>query len=218
MNPLIIGCRTMENEILSAMAACEKKYDIVWIEAGLHNVKAKLFAALQKIIDTEKGHDRILFATGFCGNSILGLQSRDIPLVLPRVDDCTSLLFGGCKNKRPWLDSYFLTEGWLNGELNIWNEYQHAIAKYGAKRANRIFGALLGNYKRIALLDTGCYDVKVSLPKAQKIADTFSLDCQILPATTQYLEALLNGPWEDERFLTVAPHSCISAADLSRTY
>lgn len=218
MNTLVIGCRTMENELTAAMKKCRSTYDTVWIEARLHNIKKKLNTTLQDIIDTAKGYDRLLFATGFCGNSISGLKAGQAALVFPRVDDCTSLLFGSCKKKLTWINSYFLTEGWLTGEANIWNEYLHAVQKYGEKRALRIFHTMFAHYTQVALLDTGCYDLSKSMEKAKTIADAFALDCRILPATTAYLEALLAGPWDPERFLIIPPGGVITDALLAKTY
>lgn len=47
---LVIGCRTTENELLAAMHAAGISYDLVWIEARLHNVKKKLNKALSDLI------------------------------------------------------------------------------------------------------------------------------------------------------------------------
>ena len=68
---LVIGCRTTENELLAVMRAAGISYDLVWIEARLHNVKKKLNKALSDLISEAENYDTILFATGFCGNSVL---------------------------------------------------------------------------------------------------------------------------------------------------
>lgn len=218
MKTLIISCQTLKNELLAAMEKTGCKYDVVWIEARLHNLKDKLKKAVQDILDEADSYERILFATGFCGNSISGLENRQAVLIIPKVDDCISLLLGGCRNRTPWMNSYFLTEGWIEGQNNIWNEYQYALGKYGPKRADRIFHMLFANYSRIALLDTGCYHLAPSLKEARRIADTFSLDCEIVPAGTEYIEKLLTGLWDEERFLTVSPGQTITAANLSKLY
>lgn len=137
---LVIGCRTTENELLAVMRAAGISYDLVWIEARLHNVKKKLNKALSDLISEAENYDTILFATGFCGNSVLGLESNHARLVLPRVDDCTSLLIGGTRNKSSWMDSYFLTECWLKSKGNIWDEYKHAVARTGVNGRQNLPG------------------------------------------------------------------------------
>ena len=213
---LVIGCRTTENELLAAMRAAGISYDLVWIEARLHNVKKKLNKALSDLISEAENYDTILFATGFCGNSVLGLESSHARLVLPRVDDCTSLLIGGTRNKSSWMDSYFLTECWLKSKGNIWDEYKHAVARYGSERADKIFQVMFAHYKRITLIDTGCYDLVKTREAASEIARAFSLDLNVLPGTLSYLTDLLTGNWDPDRFLIVPPHSRISSEDLSR--
>lgn len=210
MNPLVIGCRTTENELMAAMKECGCSFPLVWIEAQLHNVKPKLKSAIQKILDDNSGYDVILFATGFCGNSITGLKSREIPLIIPRVDDCTSLLLGGSRNKAQHLDSYFLTEGWLKGKDNIWAEYSRAVDRYGKEKADHIFSLMFTHYRRISLLDTGCYAIAPNLEKAQAIAEAFSLECEVLPAGYSLFKELLTGPWEEKHFLKIPSNTEIT--------
>lgn len=218
MDYLIIGCRTLENELTAALPCCKGSYEIVWLNAQLHNVKEKLKNTVQEILDTASSYGHILMATGFCGNAIAGLESREIPLVIPRVDDCTSLLLGGYHKKQSWLDSYFLTEGWLKGDANIWKEYQYSLKKYGKKQTASIFGMMFANYKRLALLDTGCYDLNAWMPQAQEIGDALSLSLTVAPASIEYLQLLLTGPWDEKRFLLLPPHTTVSYQDLSQIY
>ena len=112
------------------------------------------------------------------------------------------------------MDSYFLTECWLKSEGNIWDEYKRAIKRYGIKRADAIFHVMFAHYKRVTLLDTGCYDLVKTKEMAAEIARTFSLDLNVLPGTLSYLEDLLTGNWNPDRFLVVPPQSTISSEDL----
>lgn len=215
---IILGCRTLENELGKALTECSCDFPVRWIESGLHNVPQRLRQVLQENLDRCQGSRRVLMAMGYCGNAIAGLKTGDFQLVLPRVDDCISLLLGSCKERLKLTKdngTYFLTEGWLKGEQNIWKEYQHTIQKYGEARGRRIFDVMLGHYRSLALLDTGCYSLEDAGEESRKIADTLGLQHQILPATLAYLKKLLNGPWPDEEFLTVPPNTEISNADLT---
>lgn len=212
---LVIGCKTLENELNTAIKACGKSCDVRWIDAGLHNVREKLNGALQDLLDASGGYERVLMATGFCGNAIAGLRTGPAPVVFPRVDDCTSFLFGGCKRRQNYQDAYFLTEGWLKGEKNIWAEYQYSLQKYGERRTSRIFQAMFAHYRRVVLLDTGCYPLEPSLAQARKIAGAFSLECEVVPVDISCLECLLTGPWGEEAFLNVPPDTVITAGDLT---
>ena len=215
---LIVACHTLENELKAALPCCTRSYDLAWIDAQLHNVKSRFRDAVQEILDGSDGYQAVLFATSFCGNAVQGLQARGAPLVIPRVDDCISLLLGGVQKKHRLLSSYFLTDGWLRGRDNIWNEYQRAIRRYGEETAQQIFHVMLSNYRKLTLLDTGCYDLEASKVQAAPIADAFSLELTVEPASIDYLRRLLTGPWEPEQFLTVPPHETITGELLTQLY
>lgn len=214
MKTLIIGCRMMENELRHAYLVTKRTESVRWIEAGLHNVKGHLRSAIQQILNEETSYDRILLAASFCGNSYVGLETCGAELIIPRADDCISVLFGGVDKKLQWMDSYFLTEGWIKSGQSLMGEYRHSLDKYGEKRSFRIFQAMLAGYRRFLLLDTGSYDLAPSMETAQKMAETFSKEFHVLKTNTGYLEELLNGPWPEKRFLTVPPYSVIKAEDL----
>ena len=94
MNTAVIGCRTIEKELTAAMEQTRLTYPIYWLEAGPHNVPQQLHQALQEQIDRCGDRERVLLAMGFCGNAVCGLRSGPGELVIPRVDDCISLLLG----------------------------------------------------------------------------------------------------------------------------
>ena len=145
MNTVIIACQTLQNELEAAMAACNFSCEIRWIESGLHNVPKKLHATLQEHLDQCDGFDTVLLVMGYCGNSVADIETHDFQLVIPRVDDCISLLLGSVTSRRRQSAggcTYFMTEGWLQGERNIWKEYEYAINKYGPELGQEIFDTM----------------------------------------------------------------------------
>lgn len=218
MDTLIIGCKTLENELLQAVADCSCKYEIRWVESGLHNFPKKLNTVLQELLDNSQGFSRILMAMGYCGNSIAGLRTGDFTLILPRVDDCISLLLGSFKNRAALTKgdgTYFLTDGWLKGERNLWWEYRYTLDKYGEDVGKEIFQTMLRSYRSLALLDTGCYPLESAEEISRKIADTLGLRYKLLPATLEYLKQLLDGPWPENSFLTIPPFHTIDSRELT---
>ena len=138
-------------------------------------------------------------------------------MIFPRVDDCISLLLGSCKRRMEISrehGTYFLTEGWLKGERNIWKEYEYTMDKYGEETGKEIFSMMLGNYRSLALLDTGCYSMEKAGAEAENIAKTLELEYKVLPATLDYMKKLLAGPWTEEEFLVIPPHSMVQGRDL----
>ena len=159
----------------------------------------------------------MLLLFGTCGNSLVGIKAGDFELVLPRVDDCISLLIGSPK-KRVDISAekaaYFLTEGWMRGERNIWVEYQHSLDVYGEEMAQEICDMLYGHYRTLGLLDTGAYPIEPLVAGTVMIADTIGLEQEVIPAGVGYIEDLLRGPWSPDRFVVKGPHEAFSSKDL----
>ena len=133
-----------------------------------------------------------------------GLMSRNYELVIPRVDDCISLLLGSKENRELCSKSggtYFLTKGWLEGEFNIWKEYQATLARFGPERTERVFRRMLAHYQFLGLIDTGAYNVDALIPLVKEIASTLKLQIRMLPGSDRRLKKLLSGPWNDDEFI-----------------
>jgi hypothetical protein len=215
---LVIACETLRDELLFVLKKTDKDLPVIWIEAGLHNSVKKLHDRLQEALDGASLYERVFLLLGTCGNAVLGLAAGDFELILPRVDDCISLLMGSSACRTAFgmkHAAYYLTQGWLRGERNIWSEYLSIVDKYGEDMAGEIAQALYGNYKTLALLDTGVEPVKKLSQKTKIIADTFGLEQVVAPATTSYIEELLSGPWTDARYIIKAAHTKILCNDLS---
>ncbi len=216
MHTKLIACQTLKNELNAALKRCQVSHEIIWIPSGLHNFPKKLNKALKEALNQCFDCSRVLMAMGFCGNSLTGLETGDYSLIIPRVDDCISLLLGSLVNKKKLpdnLNTYFMTEGWIKGERNIWVEYEHSLEKYGEETGKEIFDMMFSHYKYIALLDTGCFPLQENQKESQRIAAALNLQHKVVPAQTTYLEELLKGPWNPERFLIIPPHSTITDKD-----
>ena len=208
MNAVIIACRTLEKELLAAMSAANCTNPILWLEAGQHNVPDKRRTEIQRCLDLCNDYDTVMLAMSLCGNLVAGLQTGDFQMIVPRCDDCITLLLGSDARRKEHAATYFLTEGWLAGKDNLWAEYQRSLEKYGENRTRRIFSAMLANYEKLAFLDTGCDDVSGQI---QEIAAELNLEYTRLEGSLSHLEELLSGNWDEGRFLVVPPHSEITS-------
>ena len=216
MRHVIITCETLRNELNDALAKTGISYPVEWLESGLHNTPKVLKTKLDEVLSAVDA-DRVLLGIGFCGNSIEGIAAGDFELIIPRVDDCISLLIGSVKRRMEISSeyaAYFLTEGWLRGERNIWVEYTYAAEKYGEELAQEMIEMMLGNYRTLGLLDTGVDDISALWDKSEVIAETLNLTRQTIPASTSYLQKLLTGPWPEEEFIVKAPGEKVTMSDL----
>lgn len=209
MNTTIVACKTLENELLAAMEQVGCPYPVLWLEQGLHNWPDRLRREVQRLLDGCTDCDRVLLAMSLCGNAVAGLQTHDFSLILPRCDDCITLLLGSPERRREWPDTYFLTRGWLESDLSLWAEYETAVEKYGEKRGKRIFSTMLRHYHRLALVDTGCFDAAALKPQVTQMAQALALKPVYLEGSLDYLKQLLTAPWPPARFMTIPPHSTV---------
>lgn len=210
MKTVIIACRTIENELLAAMERIHCPHEIRWLESGMHNQPRKMKEKLQSLLDSCGEFHTVLLCASLCGNAVAGLNTHDFQLVVPRCDDCISLMLGGCERRKALPATYFFTEGWLKSDKSLWAEYQNCLQKYGQKRADRIFSEMLANYRHLALLDTGCFDTTQAAQQIRKIAKTLSLEYVQIEGTLDYIQRLLQGNWNSDDFLIIPPHSTLT--------
>jgi len=215
MNTVVLACNTIRDEVERAAREVGCPYPFVWVESGLHLRPDDLRRRLQEELDRLRGVDRVLLAFGFCGNSVVGLASRDFELVIPRADDCITLLLGSKQSREECSAEggvYFLTRGWLEGEFNIWREYQAVMERHGPERTERIYRRMLAHYRFLGLIDTGAYDVETLLPEVRYIARELKLETRVFAGSRAYLERFFSGPWDPAAFVLVPPHTTVELA------
>src|SRR5512133_2415672 len=87
---VVLACKVIEDELRPLLAP---NVEFRSVEQGLHRHPEKLQESLQQEIDSIDA-DEILLGYGLCGKGVVGLKSSVARLVVPRVDDCISLLLG----------------------------------------------------------------------------------------------------------------------------
>ena len=201
---VVIACATVIEEMLPLMPAdMERRI----LEFGLHAYPAKLRETLQANIDEiVAAHPdeelTILLGYGLCSQALVGVEARGCTLVVPRTDDCIAIFLGSrsayTQQAGAEPGTYYLTKGWVEVGETPFSEHQRAVARYGEARAERIFQIMMANYKRLALINTGQYEIEKYRDYARRTAERFSLRYEEIPGATTLVEKLLFGPWDDE--------------------
>ena len=145
--------------------------------------------------------DEVLLALGYCGKGLQGLVASRATLVFPRVDDCISLFLNhGCVREDIPRDAqtYYLTKGWLCHQSSAVDSYEMWQARYGPEKAAELRKIMFAAYQRIALIDTGAYEVDESMPEAASRAEELGLDVGVVAGSIQLLIRLFAGPWDSE--------------------
>ena len=206
MRAKIIACETVGEEIedlIPGTVPCRL------LEFGLHCTPEKLNVILQKEIDqTQEGVDTILFGYGMCSKGAVGLEARNFKLVIPRVDDCIGLFLGSsaeyARQRLKAPGTFFLTKGWIECGDDPYTEYMKMREKYGDEKAYWLEKKIIKNYTRLALINTGNYNLEKYREYAKRMAEFFDLTFEEIPGSNVLIGKLIEGDW-DEDFVIVEP-------------
>ncbi|MCL5076234.1 MAG: DUF1638 domain-containing protein [Chloroflexi bacterium] len=200
----VLACEVLRDELLHVLPS-HLEYE--FLPYGLHRTPDRLRLEIQKRLDTSEGSTLVL-AYGLCGNGTLCLRSGSHGLVLPRVEDCISLLLGSQEARRREAlkepGTYYLTKGWIETGMDPLTEYRCCVEKYGAEKALFVSKTIYAHYTRIALIDTGAYDIARYRTHAQEAAALLGLRYEELPGSLELLRRLAEGNWGHD-ILTIHP-------------
>ncbi|MDR2957160.1 MAG: DUF1638 domain-containing protein [Coriobacteriales bacterium] len=210
MKTMVIACEMLRPEIEFILAELDLPFEVYWIEPALHLTPNKLHTRLQELFDSLVDIERVIMPFGECGGALKDLQTKAFEIIVPQVDDCLTLMLGSQSIREQIISeeaTFFLTLGWIKQEKNIFAEYEYALNKYGEEAAEMIYEQMYGNYKRVALIDTGVGNVDELLSYKDGIEKLLKMKQFMISGTLDYLRALFLGPWPESRFTVVAPFS-----------
>jgi hypothetical protein len=203
---LVMACATVIEEMLPLLppGMGHQVFDF-----GLHVNPHKLRAILQEAIDAVSGqYETIILGYGMCSQAIIGVRANGCRLVAPRVDDCIAIFLGstGAYQRQCQAEpgTYYLTKGWIEVGDTPFTDYEHAVQRYGKARAEWIYQKLMGNYKRLALINTGQYELEKYRAYARETAERFGLRFEEIEGSDALVKQMLFGPW-DENFVVIEP-------------
>jgi hypothetical protein len=216
---LLIACRVLWREFNYYSAQSPHDVNITYIEQGLHNTPDRLRTTLQEQIDrTSDGRfDAILLGYGLCSNGIVGLRARSIPLVVPRAHDCITLLLGSKERYREYFDkhpgTYWYSPGWIDcsdmpGPDRIEKTFRAYCEKYGEENARYLIERTEDWYKKydnVAYVDWGFGDTMRFKEVALHCARSLGWNYDELRGEPGLVRRFLEGRWDKEDFLVVAP-------------
>ena len=221
MKEVFVICKMMEAEARAALIESGSQAEVVWMEKGLHTRPERLNAELQKTlerVELEYAPDRVLLGYGFCGNAVSGLRTGNFELVMPRIDDCITLFIGSRARKAELeggVGTMFQTSDWTDLDEGLAAEKRRLYEDFDEDEADDLFKMMYGNYKRIAVLDTHCFDMGPVLESSRAVAAELGFEHCVFDASNQYLVELLSGgPFDEERFIVKGPDDVITPRDL----
>ena len=232
---LCIACEVLARPLYHLAAISPNIIDIQLVKRGLHDEPTKMRAKLQKKIDLMENldYEAVLLGFGLCGGGSVGLQARDIPLVIPRVHDCVSLLLGESKryevesNKNPgtyWYSQDFAERSAEEGKFTslgtiadeaLAKQFDTFIQQYGRDNAEYLIetlGSWHKKYKRAAFIDMGVVEPDGFKDKMHSEAERHGWRFDLLAGDLLILRDLLNGAWlkkDHQNFIIIPPNHSI---------
>jgi hypothetical protein len=235
----LIACEILYRELCAVAARSINQVDVQFLPKGLHDIgqpamNARLREALAAVdVGCDAGYDAVLLGYGLCSNGVVGLAASRVPLVIPRAHDCIALFLGSKERYQAYFEShpgvYFETTGWIErGEQTRQQDprsilstsglalsYDELVAKYGEDNARYLhdqLGDATRNYRSLAFIEMGIEPddrfERIAREKAAREGWTF----EKLPGDLSLLRALVDGPWDADRFLIVPPGHRVAAS------
>ncbi|RME33672.1 MAG: DUF1638 domain-containing protein [Thermoflexia bacterium] len=211
----VLACATVVEEMVPLMPE-GAEYEV--LDFGLHVNPEHLRRTLQQRIDAlMTPYEAIVLGYGLCSQAVIGLQARQSPLVIPRVDDCIAVFLGSRKTHREQHarepGTYYLTKGWIEVGDTPFAEYERMVQQYGRERADRLIRLMLAHYTRLALINTGQCELEKYREYARRTAERFGLRYEEIPGSTALIRKMLYGPWAPDEFVVVPPGSTVRYED-----
>lgn len=204
---VIVVCDALLLHLETAQKKLGTNYPVVEIDRRLHAEPRQMCEEIAKVLaPLGEQYDTILLAMGFCGGALdnIGVNCR---LVVPRVDDCITLLLHTDNtwhaNLKTPRHMYFRDH---DDYFNVHGIYERMRERYGEKKATRLFRAYFVSYTNADIIDTGVYDCRepAYLADAQQQAEMIHSTLGFVPGSNILLEKLLSGRW-DEQFVVLSP-------------
>jgi hypothetical protein len=229
MHLKLIACEIFYRELCAAIAKSINQIDVEFLPKGLHDIgqpgmSARLNEALAAV--DASCYEAVLLGYALCSNGLLGLEAKNIPIIVPRAHDCITLFLG---NKERYLEyfqnnpgTYFKTSGWIErgkGLAQAWrdsiqnqtgmtNTYEELLAKYGEDNAKFLYDQLCNmtrNYQKIAFIEMGVEPDDRFEQQARSEAASLGWAYDKLQGDMSLIQDLLDARWDEDRFLTVPP-------------
>lgn len=179
-------------------------FEIDYLEVKQHNQPAVLAQLLQEKIDAITDAQEIIVLYGLCGNAILPLRSRGIPLRILRVHDCLSVLLGS-RERFTALFSMRPSQGWSCASydqkdvmgLHTFSEtYQGYVEAYGEENARYIMEMMQINQEEVPVY------INFNLPEDADCLTAYAdREVELITGDLRMLERILEGSGNTETIL-----------------
>jgi hypothetical protein len=170
---VVVSCQVLQ-DLLANLLPDGLAQQVTFMDYGLHQVPGQMAGALQEVLDGLEQPSLVVLGYGLCGTGLKGLKAGPHTLLVPRVDDCISLLLGSyrayMREFQAVPGTYYLSKGWLESGSHPLKEYQEYVPRYGEKEAMWLMDQQYQHYERLILVAHDRADLETYRPQALEIA------------------------------------------------
>jgi len=152
---VVVSCQVLQ-DLLANLLPDGLAQQVTFMDYGLHQVPGQMAGALQEVLDGLEQPSLVVLGYGLCGTGLKGLKAGPHTLLVPRVDDCISLLLGSyrayMREFQAVPGTYYLSKGWLESGSHPLKEYQEYVPRYGEKEAMWLMDQQYQHYERLVLV------------------------------------------------------------------
>ena len=219
MDTVVLTCSSLKEFVDAAQQKVGTDYEVYVIDRLYHVEPEKMKEVVAECISRlPEEADTILVAMGFCGG-VWDHVSFDRRIVIPRVDDCVSLLLHTddayhSNLKEPGHLYLYENRPEDFSALSLMRDYSGVVPELAGIDKDFLFHMWFYNYRYMDIIDTGmndCYSVDY-VQAAQENADMINASLGYVQGSVRILEKLLSGNW-DEQFLVAKPGHVIRHGD-----
>lgn len=213
----IIACSSLREYVEYAQKKVGTDHPVHYLDRKYHRDPAEMRSrVIETIKDLPEDTETVLVAMGFCGGSWEGV-SAPCRIVLPRVDDCVSLLLQTGDEPRSDLKmpKHLYVRALDPSTESFRRIFDSLTADEDDETRRRYHEDWKSYYDCVSIIDTGINDCR-----RKDYFDTVKRDADWLDARTEYvpggahlIEKLLRGEW-DEQFLVLEPNMTVSKDEM----
>lgn len=228
-----IACRVFGRELSAVVSRSPNSVEISWLPQGLHDTPQLLRSEIARCIEaagrtdgplaSKHRPDAILLCYGLCSNGVTDLCAGEIPLIVPRTDDCIALFLGSQERYlslfSAYPGTYWLNNGWIETAFipsadMLEQRHQWYIEQYGEDNAAYLVEQDMlwtKQYRHCGYITSSVYDTPAYREIAREVAAQLDWRYEEFDGDIRLIRRLVDGPWDDESFLYCPPHHRIEA-------
>lgn len=222
MKLALISCAVLNRDINYCIYNSKNVVHSFWLEQGLHDIpktlhellceKIKEIEKLNENFSDDKKFDAILIGYGLCSNSILNIEAINLPLVIPKCDDCIALFLGSQKKYLElfnshkgiyWFNKTWVEHAFIPSEENYKKLYDKYVIEFDEDNAEFLIEqetSFTRNYENTFFIKSAIYDDYEEREFIKGNAKYFNWKYKEIDSDISLLKKFIDGDW-DENFL-----------------